>query len=388
MRKILLALGIMALICTPAMAGVNANGAIIVHTNDAYTYSAGTRCTTPLARPATCQETITQTNRDATRSVLWFLWAFLPDATPRVTTVYFGMNMDMTCLDPTEFTWAWCSPTGVTPSQDVSAGWPGDGESATVGWPVAITQNLYPFMVIRAGVELCGPPSTAYICSSINHVGGYAAFVDDSNPPVTDNVNRFGCVRWYEPGYVNCPEIAIVRGACCYPSGLCVLLQQQECLPPGVYLGNDTVCEPQNPCPQPGACCDLVTGDCAYVLREACLPPRQFLGEGIACAPQNPCPQPGACCDLATGDCYFIQQADCIAPRVWYGGPCLPQNPCPEPPHTGACCFQDGTCRVITEAECTAAGGFLWVIDEDCVDDCPPVPTENTTWGKIKANYR
>ena len=48
MRKLLLALGILALLCQPVLAGPNSNGAIIVHTNDAYNYSAGTACTTTL----------------------------------------------------------------------------------------------------------------------------------------------------------------------------------------------------------------------------------------------------------------------------------------------------------------------------------------------------
>ncbi|MBM3287900.1 MAG: hypothetical protein FJY88_11200, partial [Candidatus Eisenbacteria bacterium] len=333
MRRLLLTLLLSAVLAGAALAGVNQNGAIIVHTNDAYTYSSGTRCTTALARPATCEATITRTDRSTTRSVLWFLWAFLPSATPRVTTVYFGMNMDMTCLDPTEFTWAWCSPTGVTPSQDVSGGWPGDGESATVGWPVAITQNLYPFMVIRAGVEQCGAPSTAHICSSINHVGGYAAFVDDSNPPQTDLVTNFGCVRWYQPGVVNCPQ-ALSTGACCFLDGHCELLSQAACEgSPGVlrFLGTGTACEPTNPCPQPGACCNVSTGVCSFTLAELCIPPDfQFIGEGVACTP-SPCPLPpptlqtplnGATCQSIAGSLTWSDVPDAVGYTVQIGTSC------------------------------------------------------------------
>ncbi len=88
MRKILLALGIMALICTPAMAGPNANGAIIVHTNDTYNYNSTTICTTTLL-PTACDAAVTTSTR-ATAAVVWFLAAFLPTASPRVASVYFG----------------------------------------------------------------------------------------------------------------------------------------------------------------------------------------------------------------------------------------------------------------------------------------------------------
>ena len=45
----------------------------------------------------------------------------------------------------------------------------------------------------------------AYLGTSINPTGGYAAFVDDSNPPVLDECHRFGQVRWYRPGWNECP---------------------------------------------------------------------------------------------------------------------------------------------------------------------------------------
>ena len=39
MRNILLTLAILACICSPAMAGRNANGAMVVHTNDSVNYT-------------------------------------------------------------------------------------------------------------------------------------------------------------------------------------------------------------------------------------------------------------------------------------------------------------------------------------------------------------
>lgn len=52
-----------------------------------------------------------------------------------------------------------------------------------------------------------------------------------------------------------------------------------------------------------------------------------------------------------------------------------------------ACCV-DGLCRMTTEQDCATAGG-TWYPGENCdTFTCPPVATETTSWGNIKANYR
>lgn len=58
---------------------------------------------------------------------------------------------------------------------------------------------------------------------------------------------------------------------------------------------------------------------------------------------------------------------------------------------TGACCFDNqGDCRILTEQECAEAGGAYQGDDTTCepVNPCIEVPTVQTTWGKIRANYR
>jgi len=98
-------------------------------------------------------------------------------------------------------------------------------------------------------------------------------------------------------------------------------------------------------CPAPtGACC-FADGLCQLLTEAACQTAGgTWLGVAVLCEP-NPCPQPpGACC-TPSGECLFVLQAQCQPPNAWYGGPCTP-NP------------------------------------------CPPTPTEKTSWGRIKANYR
>jgi hypothetical protein len=105
------------------------------------------------------------------------------------------------------------------------------------------------------------------------------------------------------------------------------------------------------------------------------------------------CPQQTAACCAFDGSCTVTTQAACVAPSVWHPEwPTCAVASCPLPPPTGACCFADGYCEVMTEEQCIAAPGHtIWMIGMDCYPDnpCPPpVPTENATWGKIKANYR
>jgi len=375
-----------------ATAGRNADGALIMHTNDAYTYSVGTKCTTPLARPATCEEAITRSGK-AVRPVVWALMAFDSLASPAVTVVYFGLEMDEVCIDPAEISWSWCSPTGVVPSQVVSAEWPGDGESATVGWRVAVTQNLFPFLYMRIDEELCGEPG-AYISTSINHVGGYAAFIDDSNPPVEDRIAQFGTVRWYEQGSNDCPVAQ--AEACCFEDASCMSLLAIDCeTQGGTPYGAGSTCDP-NPCMLP--CC-LPGGICELLDEISCAAHGGIADTTtIACDP-NPCSQPsrGACC-FGAFDCEILSEWDCaMLGGTWHGAdsPCLP-NPCLQEPR-GACCSPTGNCYLTTRWTCLQLG-FSWRgAHSSCVpNSCPtnwekqPAPSARAplTWGHLKAIFR
>jgi hypothetical protein len=59
-------------------------------------------------------------------------------------------------------------------------------------------------------------------------------------------------------------------------------------------------------------------------------------------------------------------------------------------PPSGACCLStSGPCVVITEAECLAEGGTYYGDGTECDPSlCPPIATEPSTWGAVKANHR
>lgn len=62
----------------------------------------------------------------------------------------------------------------------------------------------------------------------------------------------------------------------------------------------------------------------------------------------------------------------------------------PAAPQTGACCIGDqGDCRILTADECANLGGQYQGNNTVCQPNpCPIVPTQNSSWGQIKANFR
>jgi hypothetical protein len=79
MRKFLLMLGVLALICSPAMAGKNMGGAMVVHTDDNVNWT-GTICDMfDTVVPQVCEDLNTRTDKDDyTTALIWFIAAF-PD---------------------------------------------------------------------------------------------------------------------------------------------------------------------------------------------------------------------------------------------------------------------------------------------------------------------
>ena len=127
-------------------------------------------------------------------------------------------------------------------------------------------------------------------------------------------------------------------------------------------------------------CCDY---DPAGVSGEITYEGQQVVSDPLFCEPEPCTNAPG------TAGHYELDASS----------PCLPPTPCgdligalPEGcggvPSRAACCV--GTdCQVLTEAECAALKGTWHPDVPDCdPDPCPPVPTEITTWGRIKARYR
>jgi hypothetical protein len=83
--------------------------------------------------------------------------------------------------------------------------------------------------------------------------------------------------------------------------------------------------------------------------------------------------------------------ADCTQAGGFAQGPgtnCDP-NLCEQLGEQEACCFEDGHCEFIDPRDCVAEGGDVQGPGTTCETViCESVPTENTTWGSIKARFR
>jgi hypothetical protein len=282
MKRMIGALVMLVLLVPPAMAGRNANGALVVHTDDAIVYTAtGDYC--PSAMPASCDQLLTRTDRpvEEQEAVIWFLAAFPPDATPAVTTIQFGIHHNLPSNLGYFTRWAACGPS---PLELPDAGWPevnDCGNLVAYGGPVY--GNLFAFYWFAAiGV------TDGYLGTRTYPSTDEAKFVDDGNPPVEDDCARFGIVRWGVAGENACPVLAI--GACCITGGSCQVLGEEECtVVGGTYMGSGTNCDP-NPCALPtGACC-LTDQSCIVVTQGECSQQGgSYQGDDSVCEP-NPCP--------------------------------------------------------------------------------------------------
>lgn len=80
------------------------------------------------------------------------------------------------------------------------------------------------------------------------------------------------------------------------------------------------------------------------------------------------------CYQIQTTDLYFVDflvSADVAAPVV-----------------NGACCVPGALCQILTQADCTTAGGQYMGDGSICEANTCVTPTEVVTWGQVKALYR
>lgn len=93
----------------------------------------------------------------------------------------------------------------------------------------------------------------------------------------------------------------------------------------------------------------------------------------------------GACC-FTDGTCLMLSAVDCQAQLgSFLGGECSPTL-CPVIKY-GACC-KDLICSVVTSAACTNLGGIYFGDDTLCEPTPCETPVETKSWGQIKNSYR
>ncbi|MCA9754907.1 MAG: right-handed parallel beta-helix repeat-containing protein [Candidatus Eisenbacteria bacterium] len=160
-----------------------------------------------------------------------------------------------------------------------------------------------------------------------------------------------------------CDPSPCVEGACCV-GDVCSVESEADCAADGGSFFASANCDP-DPCLQ-GACC--VGEECTVTSERDCSSTGGEFLAGDGCSP-DPCVT-GACC---SGElCALGSEATCVQDggEFFAGDDCDP-NPCIE---IGSCCLGDGSCLLISEADCTAAFGVEWNVDGVCdPNPCRPL---------------
>lgn len=340
-----LILSLLVITSTLSLAGKNAGGGLIVHASDELSCTMFLDfCGDDFPDIDDCIQAETSAYPNMP---VWLITSFPWGSNPGVSQIIFGIDHNLDLVgDP-----GWWGPCASFESPD--PGWPQDpmaGNVLTFDPPIE-GDLFFPFYVFCvANAELGNYLGTTW------HPGlGYAAFVDDYDPPVLDECFLFGEARWFADGYNDCPSGPIL-GACCFRDGHCVEMEYFECQ----QMEGD------------GAC--------------------QFL-EWTECDP-NPCP---SCCDYACcmpdGSCEVICGTDdCEAIGGYSIGHFCGVLECSH--LMVACCFDDGACQMAIHDWCLQYDGVPLEPGIEC-DPNPCIPSqvpdtkiEILPWGTIKALYR
>jgi hypothetical protein len=216
-----------------------------------------------------------------------------------------------------------------------------------------------------------------------------------------------------------------VLGACCSYDGSCDLLNEYDCEvdptrgTPGMYLGDGVECQDaqgQDRCEALGACCDGLNctdttadqcelfdcvpqlggnvcptgyeldtgGECPVITTTPCVRPSGLtFSLGQPCI-HDACSAPvGACCLF--GACSVESRLNCENQGgtflevgsngvgtngldAWQACEIQPPGTCALAVDEGACCLTNGGCDVLTEADCTLAGGDFQAVGSACTD--------------------
>lgn len=369
-KRLVLALMVLAVAAPAVLAGPNAGGVLVVHgttlqyTTDvaSYTGMSGVACGQdgpwmpwvtecppydPIGGATPCNPNAanpTLATPPVGESYVWYVMAAFSDVScPRLKGVSFRIDYDplkvgitSSGYDPEAFVLA------IDSDLDISV-FPAPGSGVGIVFPdVARTsrlQEVYWF----AGYAYEGVTDATWGLRAKSNTDNF--FVDDSHPAKTDRIAGFGRLGLGGTVGANPAPLLYPVGACCRSDGTCVVATEEDCAAlGGLWSGVVDTCVP-NPCPVAGACCNLWYGTC------------RVLTEG-ACA-QEP---------------YL---------HTFFSGASCDPNPCPV--DTGACCYQDGSCAVTIQVYC----GGTWFLSGVCdPNPCEVIPTERTSWGQIKNRFR
>jgi len=142
------------------------------------------------------------------------------------------------------------------------------------------------------------------------------------------------------------------RGACCKTDGSCQVVTRRNCtIANGSFRGINKVCTPAR-CQSVGAC-QSTNGLCTIRARTRCLNSGgTYSGNGTNCTVYPCTAASGACCTTTTY-CRMYNSAQCIEEYGRFLGAGIGCNNirCSEG-DPRACCFDDGSCLMVTQGRC------------------------------------
>lgn len=183
---------------SPALAGPNAFGVLLLHANEALTWSVGNTYCGQSALMDCAEADVRVDTGDAT--IVYALAAFPPDASPRLAGLTFGINYDVTHLTIAE--WGVCGdfslPTGDFPP--LWSAWPLPNSGISITWEEAQTTHVteVAWFVAYAYTE---SPNQLRIGE---HPTAGASFGDDTVPTIIDRPADFGALGFHTAGYNPC----------------------------------------------------------------------------------------------------------------------------------------------------------------------------------------
>ncbi len=236
--------------------------------------------------------------------------------------------------------------------------WPNNGGTATITYQQPLTNHVAQLCWIAVVPSAAGSIDFGIAKFYYNEVD-YILSSDDT--PIA----AFGD-DGYNPVF---PEDVPVLRVCC-DEGECNITTAAECIADGkTWMSDEDACDP-NPCAQPERACCFGLGECLVVEEAAC--DGDWLAGETSCDP-NPCEVFATCC-LPDGSCDILTSANCSDNGgIWYIeiDNCADVD-CPQPAAQRACCLRDGQCSVITLTECSGMLGSWYEERETCdVNPCP-----------------
>ncbi len=190
---------LLVLLAAPiARAGVNSDGALIVHADPFIGYTASRDyCESDFQDPGTCLSARTRVDVAGEPVLVWLIAAFPGNASPRVSVIQFGL--DTTVPRGAIADYAAC---GSSILELPDPGFPGPYTGNAVYRSVVFDTffPVYWFAVEGESGDTFG--STVYPGDN------RAVFVDDGGPPEEDLIRKFGSVGWGVNGANDCPPSA------------------------------------------------------------------------------------------------------------------------------------------------------------------------------------